>query len=478
MSKNDSRQLQTINHEKSKHKSKHTTQRRARNKANLSYWEDAIFQRGKGGSWWAQLQHGGSQQRKFSLGTPIKSAAAARAREFYLTLVHKGWDAALGELKPESVPASSGTSTIGDFLDELKAKADLKAKTLEGYAVALRKIVADAFGIDDGGRKEKDDGGKKEKSQKWSKFDYRGGGRQQWLERGHAVKLAALTPDVVQQWKRAFLAKAAADPIRSRAAKISVNSFLRRAKSLFAPDAIKHLSRVRLPSPLPFDQVNFEPRQSMRYRSTIDVEELTRAAHEELAQKDASAFLAFLLALGAGLRRIEIDRLEWSAFRWAENVIRIEPTEHFDVKTEHSIGDVPIDAELMTIMRGYAARARSNFVIESRNLPRKRATFENYRAQIVFDRLTAWLRSKGVSAQKPIHELRKESGSMVNRKHGLTAAKDFLRHADIAITAAHYIDRPRQATSGLGALLKAVDDEKIISLNEQTAVNSSSSVSS
>jgi len=39
-----------------------------------------------------------------------------------------------------------------------------------------------------------------------------------------------------------------------------------------------------------------------------------------------------------------------------------------------------------------------------------------------------------------------------------------LRHADIAITAAHYIDRPRQATSGLGYLLKAVDEEKIVPL--------------
>ena len=191
----------------------------------------------------------------------------------------------------------------------------------------------------------------------------------------------------------------------------------------------------------------------MRYRSTINVEKLTRAAHEELAENDAPAFLAFVLALGAGLRRIEIDRLEWSAFRWNDNVIRIEPTQHFDVKTEHSIGDVSLDPELMSMMHGHAARARSNFVIESPNLPRKRATFENYRAQNVFERLSAWLRSKGVSAQKPIHELRKESGSMVNRKHGLTAAKDFLRHADVAITAAHYIDRPRQATSGLGELL-------------------------
>ena len=57
---------------------------------------------------------------------------------------------------------------------------------------------------------------------------------------------------------------------------------------------------------------------------------------------------------------------------------------------------------------------------------------------------------------------------MVNRKHGLTAAKDFLRHADIAITAAHYIDRPRQATSGLGALFKATQDETIIPLKKQS----------
>jgi integrase len=451
MPENDSRQKKTVQHKKSKHKSKHTDRLRP-SKATASYWKAKIFQRRQGGSFWVQIQHGGQPQKKVSLRTPVEHTAAERARDVYLSLANgQSWDEALAQWKPQNAPTARNASTIGDFLDELKAKADLKPKTLEGYAIALRKIVADAFEIDGG----------------HDKYDYRGGGYQRWLERVHAIKLSALTPDVVQKWKRAFLSHAADDPIRSRAAKISVNSFLRRAKSLFAPDAVKHLSRVQLPSPLPFDRVSFEPRQSMRYRSMINVEELTRSAHEELAEKDAPAFLAFLLALGAGLRRIEIDRLEWSAFRWSENVIRIEPTEHFDVKTEHSIGDVSVDAELMSIMRGYAAKARSSFVIESRNLPRKRATFENYRAQHVFERLTAWLRSKGVSAQKPIHELRKESGSMVNRKHGLTAAKDFLRHADIAITAAHYIDRPRQATSGLGALLKAVDDEKIIAFDEQ-----------
>jgi integrase len=187
---------------------------------------------------------------------------------------------------------------------------------------------------------------------------------------------------------------------------------LRQAKSLFAPGAIKHLS-LSLPSPLPFEGIAFEPRQSMRYRSHIDPAKLAQAAQKELATDDPPAFLAFLLALGAGLRRIEIDRLEWAAFRFRDNVIRIEPTRYFDVKTEHSIGDVQVDPELMAVFRGYFARAGSNFVIEGGGPPIPEASREHYRAQAVFERLSAWLRGHSVTARKPIHELRKEFGSML-----------------------------------------------------------------
>jgi integrase len=188
-----------------------------------------------------------------------------------------------------------------------------------------------------------------------------------------------------------------------------------------------------LPKPLPFDGITFEPRQSARYRSTIDPDKLVQAAQAELAEQDPSAFLAFLLALGAGLRRIEIDRLEWPAFRWNDNVIRVEPTRYFDTKTEHSIGDVQVDPELMAVFRGFAARARNSFVIEDGlNLS---TTFTGYRAKDVFDRLGRWLKGHGVTARKPIHELHKEFGSMVNRLHGLSAARDQLRHGDISITA-------------------------------------------
>ena len=48
---------------------------------------------------------------------------------------------------------------------------------------------------------------------------------------------------------------------------------------------------------------------------------------------------------------------------------------------------------------------------------------------VTLERLSAWLRKHGVTARKPIHELRKEFGSMINRKHGLSAASDQLRHS-------------------------------------------------
>jgi hypothetical protein len=55
--------------------------------------------------------------------------------------------------------------------------------------------------------------------------------------------------------------------------------------------------------------VELEPRQSLKYRSEIDVAEITRATRAELADKEPEDFKIFLPAVG--LRRKEIDLLEW-----------------------------------------------------------------------------------------------------------------------------------------------------------------------
>jgi hypothetical protein len=102
----------------------------------------------------------------------------------------------------------------------------------------------------------------------------------------------------------------------------------------------------------------------LKYRSGFDVQKLIAKAQDELSEADPECFKIFLLAVMVGLRRHEIDLLEWDSFHWDASVIRIEPTEYFLPKSEDSIGDVPVDPELMEIFRGYRARRpRDRFVI-------------------------------------------------------------------------------------------------------------------
>src|SRR6516162_7227897 len=219
-------------------------------------------------------------------------------------------------------------------MDELKARADAKAKTLEDYARAFRTIVAAVAGIQSGGR---------------------GGNRnahQEWRQKVDAVRLSVITPGKVQDWKRGFIALAGDDPVKQRTARISVNSTIRRAKSLFAPEMVKHLETVHLPDPAPFTGIKFEPRQTTFYRSSLDIEKLVEAAREDLSQAEPEAFKVFLLAVMVGLRRREIDLLEWSAFRWEQKVIRIEPTSYFEAKRKYSYSDVEVNSELLELFRG------------------------------------------------------------------------------------------------------------------------------
>ena len=99
------------------------------------------------------------------------------------------------------------------------------------------------------------------------------------------------------------------------------------------------------------------------------------------------------------------------------------------------------------------AKATSAFVIEADGEPLSEASYTYYRAQRHFDTLIAWLRAKGVAAIKPLHELRKEFGSQLCAKYGIYAASRMLRHADIAITAQHYLDQKERVTFGMGNLL-------------------------
>ena len=54
--------------------------------------------------------------------------------------------------------------------------------------------------------------------------------------------------------------------------------------------------------------------------------------------------------------------------------------------------------------------------------------------------LIGWLGSKGVVSRTPLHTLRKDFGSQINARFGLVAAQRMLHHAQVAVTAAHYVE--------------------------------------
>jgi len=411
-------------------------------KTDVRFWQDRLFRetyRSNGrkcetSHWSARLQHDGRRER-FPLYTPNKAAAAAKARDIYLYLAANGWEATLARYrKPKIVqePKNDRPVTVGEFLDEIFRTASNR-RTVEGYAKSFRQIVSQSFGL----------------ATDTDKYDHRYGGQSKWLEKVHSIKLAEMTPSRVQEWKLSFLATAGIDPLELRRARISVNSLVRQARSLFADKRTRHL-QVSLPNPLPFDGVDFEPRQSMKYRSEIDVVALIKAAKAELRDSLPEAYKVFLLAVGAGLRKKEIDLLEWRSFRWEENVIRIEATRYFHPKSEDSIADLPIDREVMALFRDYYDGAKGSFVIKSKRAPLPAKPRQYYRCEPTFEQMNIWLRKHGINGDKPLHTLRKEYGSLLTRSYGIHAASRALRHADLRTTSEHYSDSTARVTPGIG----------------------------
>ena len=408
-------------------------------KSDVRYWREAIFQASytRGGArhkvdhYAVKLQYAGRRE-VFPLGTANRESAAQKAREIYVHLRSHGWDEALLKFKPKSRWSSSAVTTLGEFFERVRGVWSGHPRTVEDYIRSFRKIVSDIFQIDGGN----------------SKFDYRSGGRESWVQKVDRVRLRDVTPDKVQKWKVEFLRRAGSNPVKRRSASISVNSILRQAKSLFSPAILKF---VKLDIPCsPFEGVPFEPRRSMRYQSSFDLEKLIPAAQEELPREQ---FKILLLALMAGLRRNEIDKLEWSAFDWRRGLISIKATAYFTPKSEDSTGDVEVDPEVMELFRGYRASASGDFVIEGGVSPRPDAAYSHYCCQRDFEALNDWLRAHGVLGGRPLHTLRKEYGSQVCAKHGIYAASLALRHADIAITSQHYLDKRQSARADLGKLL-------------------------
>jgi integrase len=417
-----------------------------RSKTDLRYWQKAIFRpaSGSGGlvpDYFCRIAHQG-HRTTFPLSLPNQESAAEKARTIYTFLIANGWEATLAKFKPSAYKDAREASkgTVGEFLATVQALADITPSTLSGYSRSFRHIVADIQGI----------------ARDPSRFDASFGGAKKWREKVDSVKLASIKPELIQAWRLEYVKKAGNEPDAIATAKVSANSVMRQAKSLFSKKILKFVEeRFPLPSPLPFEGVEFfgKLRSHYRYQSKIDARELLAQAVEELAPEKPETFKILILALCCGLRKNEIDKLMWSEVNFEAGLIQIRTTRYFKAKSDESAADVDVDTEIIALLRAWKASTEGQFVIPSSIAPKTGTTYAHYRVERHFNALRSWLREKGITSQKYLHELRKEYGSLVAHQHGLYAASRALRHSDVQVTAMHYLDKKERISIGLGAVL-------------------------
>ena len=417
--------------------------RAAAGKNDSRYWLSRIFRpvndRGEVSPHYSMKVQFRGRRMAFGLGTGNKEAAARRAAGFYGDLLSLGVEATLARHRAQSPrKIRSEVTTIGGWIEAARGVSASNAATFAQYAASLRLIAGQILAV------------KKTKK----RFGPGKGGAQAYRAGIDSASLEILSAQAVQRWRLAYVAQAK-NPAEERSRMTSANSTIQQARSLFADKIVRFLPDVHLPSPRPFADVEFFPKQSARYFSRIDPKALLRAAQRGLAESDPPAFLAMLLALAAGLRRGEIDSLAWHQIDFERALIRVESTETASLKTADSRAEVPIDAGVVEVLQGFRAKATGPFVIEADGSGEygPRIWGRHYRADAIFTTLNSWLRKHGVTARKPIHELRKELGALVTAEHGIYAASRVLRHSNVATTAAHYTDLKSRPTISIGSWL-------------------------
>jgi integrase len=357
--------------------------------------------------------------------------AGKKALEAYMVLKTQGWDAMWGEYKvrkskhpalaAKAVDVRNIPASVGDFIARVDEKYTFKSqRTRNTYIYSLHKFIADAFEISSGNEK----------------YDYVNGKNRDRLGKIHAIPLVQLTQDMAESWKN--------KTIKERAGKqgstTTVNSILRGCKNLFS-DRILRAIEMDKSFVSPFKGVSCLPEKSHRYITKFDARSLIEKARRELRSEHRKAYIIFLLAIGAGLRRNEIDKLLWEQVDFKRGKISIHQTPYFTPKTRESSSEISLPnlvAEELALLKEDSQTA---FVLDAEIPARPNAGYTHCRCPRDYKALYAWLSQNGITANNPLHTLRKEFGAQICREHGLYMASRALRHSSYAMTERHYVDK-------------------------------------
>jgi integrase len=145
-----------------------------------------------------------------------------------------------------------------------------------------------------------------------------------------------------------------------------------------------------------------------------------------------------------------MDTLSWKQVDLDGCQISICTNEYTGTKTHGSERVVGMPKWLCALLREErAAHPKDTFVIRSDVTPNLRLkTSHHYRCARIFSDACKWLRGKGIEARNPLHALRKEYGSEMNRRYGIYAASKGLGHSNIRMTCDTYVGQKERFVIG------------------------------
>jgi integrase len=248
---------------------------------------------------------------------------------------------------------------------------------------------------------------------------------------------------VAREFKRLAAARAEEEDLDDdgeRRARGTANSTLNQAKSVFTAAAMQlykdrglevpDVEPFRLEAPLRgAAKKNYcLPDDLLIERTFTELQRLglgTWSGRLTIAPADQKEmFRAICLAVGAGLRKSEINRATW---RWfVERGGR--PWLRTGLITKNKDGiDMPILQEWwarLKALRPEGSTEDSTVLVDPK--------------QQVYVNIGQWMAELGWQTQKKLHEFRAYVGCQVAEKHGIETASLFLRHGDIRTTQRYY----------------------------------------
>ncbi len=433
-------------------------------KSDIRHWRERVSRRTEGSNYGIQVAYQGRRMR-FNLETTRKDAAAAKAREIHQHLVAVGWDETLMKYKP-ALHSKSSSCSLGDYICAVEELSTRNKKTIAIYIRKTRTIISEMRHV--------------KKPEVIS--NPQGDAFREWRQNVDATPLASITALELQKWKKSRI-DAASDPANRATTVRTVNSLLRNAKALFGEKFRAEISgKLSLPSLIPFSDVKLERAPQKQFRSILKAmgglpwlistakRELTPEIPEldngnlrdskmarTMAKSKHQQFKCLLLSLACGMRRGEIDKLRWQDLNFNGNSIVIDISEHGSLKTFDSAAEIGVDSQVMNELKSYMAGSKGEFVVESNRKPNPNAKYTSYRCEMHFKRLIDWLKSKGIDAAKPLHQLRGECATAIAAESGILAAAQQLRHSSLQTTKTYYSDRLRFSLPDVGEALEQSD---------------------